>query len=456
MSIMGTPIWSSFLDAATREQALAIARRIADDLRDPARLAGIIELASTQSPIPEAGAWGAASLAGDMGLALAFGHLAACFPGEGWERDAHRHLEIAARRFERLATPEHGMFGGLSGLGLAASCLARGGPRYGRLLERVDESVAQAACALAGRIVSERPGLHIAVFDAVSGIAGTVAYLLQRRGRSRVDEALRTAAAALVVLSEDTGGLPIWHTPARLVASQPHGLKAEHAEGYLDCGLAHGVPGPLAVLSLAVSAGVDVPGGRDAVLRLADWLLDHRRDDAWGMNWPAAIPLTIDAAGEARPVPPGTALGKNVARSGWCYGGPGIARALWYAGAATGEARLKDAAIDVMRATLRRTDEERRLPSATFCHGVAGYLQCLLRFANETQLPELVDAARVFTRHLVDMRDEGAALGYPAVEMFDTRVDQPGLVDGAAGVMGVLLSASVEVEPAWDRAFLLS
>lgn len=453
---MGTPSWSSFLDAATREQALAIARRIADDVRDPARLASIIQLASRQSPTPEVGMWQSSTLAGDTGLALAFGHVAACFPGEGWDRDAHRHLELAARTIERLATPQPGMFGGLSGLGFTASCLARGGPRYGRMLERLDESVSEAASTLAVRIVSEAPGLHISVFDAVSGIAGTMAYLLGRRGRPRVDAALRIAASALVAMAEERGGLPLWHTPARIVATDPHGLKAEHENGYLDCGLAHGIPGPLMALSLALSAGVDVPGGRDAVLRLAEWILGHRRDDACGMNWPPAIPLSIGAAGAPEPVPPGTALGRNTARSGWCYGGPGIARALWYAGAATGEPRLKNAAIEAMRATLRRSDEERRLDSATFCHGLAGYLQCLLRFAHETELPEMVDAARLFTRRIIDMRDEDAALGYRAVEMFETRVDQPGLVDGAAGVMAVLLSAAVEVEPAWDRAFLLS
>jgi hypothetical protein len=271
-----------------------------------------------------------------------------------------------------------------------------------------------------------------------------------------VDEALRVAASALVTLSEERDGLPVWHTPAQIVATAPHGLKAQHPEGYLDCGLAHGIPGPLMALSLALSAGVEVPGAREAIVRLADWILGHRRDDAWGMSWPPAIPLTVDAAGRAQPVPPGLALGNTPARSAWCYGPPGIARALWRAGAATGEARLQDAALEAMRATLRRPDAERRLDSATFCHGVAGYLACVLRFAHETELPELVSEVRALTRRLVDMREEGAALGYRAVEMFDARVDQPGLVDGAAGVAAVLLSAAAPVEPTWDRAFLLS
>jgi hypothetical protein len=35
-------------------------------------------------------------------------------------------------------------------------------------------------------------------------------------------------------------------------------------------------------------------------------------------------------------------------------------------------------------------------------------------------------------------------------------VDQPGLLDGAPGVILALLAASTDVEPIWDRLFLLS
>jgi hypothetical protein len=35
-------------------------------------------------------------------------------------------------------------------------------------------------------------------------------------------------------------------------------------------------------------------------------------------------------------------------------------------------------------------------------------------------------------------------------------VDRPGLLDGAPGAALVLLAAATDVEPAWDRVFLLS
>jgi lantibiotic biosynthesis protein len=425
-------------------------------IRDPARLAAAVARAHQQSPLPDITAFRPSSLGGDLGVAVTFGALAACFPEEGWRVDAHRHVEIAARSLERSPTGS-ALFEGFGALGFAASYLAGASSRYARLLERVDDCVCEGAEALAETVISRHDGFHIAELDLVSGLAGHATYLLARRSRTRPAAALRRVLEALVTLATPAReGVPRWHTPRSLVMQNPETLRTQYTDGYLDCGLAHGIPGPLAVLSIATREGVEVPGARDAIATFADWLLAHRKDDAWGINWPAAVPLQVDARGEPEPVLPSASLGNEAARSGWCYGAPGIARALWLAGAALGELRYQQSALDAIRATFRRPWSERRIDSPTFCHGVAGYLQCVLRFAHETRLPELVLAARTLTGRLLAMRAADAPLGYRTLEMYGTPVDQPGLVDGAAGVVAVLLSASTGVEPAWDRAFLLA
>jgi hypothetical protein len=42
------------------------------------------------------------------------------------------------------------------------------------------------------------------------------------------------------------------------------------------------------------------------------------------------------------------------------------------------------------------------------------------------------------------------------MEYRNNETDQPGLLDGAAGVALVLLAQATGVEPSWDRLFLLS
>ena len=109
-----------------------------------------------------------------------------------------------------------------------------------------------------------------------------------------------------------------------------------------------------------------------------------------------------------------------------------------------------------MEAVYRRPIDERRIDSPTFCHGIAGLLQVTLRFAHDTGLPVFSQAASELTEQLLAMYDPERALGYCSIEPGGNLVDQPGLLDGAPGVALVLLAASSNVEPTWDRLFLLS
>jgi lantibiotic biosynthesis protein len=87
---------------------------------------------------------------------------------------------------------------------------------------------------------------------------------------------------------------------------------------------------------------------------------------------------------------------------------------------------------------------------------VAGLLQITLRFAHDTGLPQLIEAAETLSEQLLSLYDPDSLLGYYSLEPGGQRVDQPGLLDGVAGVVLVLLAAATDVEPAWDRLFLLA
>jgi hypothetical protein len=104
----------------------------------------------------------------------------------------------------------------------------------------------------------------------------------------------------------------------------------------------------------------------------------------------------------------------------------------------------------------RRPPGARQVDSPTFCHGVAGLLQITLRFANESGRAVFVDAARALSRQMMDAYEPASLLGYRNLEPGGRRTDQPGLLDGAAGVPPVLLAASTAAEPCWDALFLLS
>jgi hypothetical protein len=406
--------------------------------------------AATQTAFPDSAWWHPTSLAqGDAGIALALAYLDACFPDEGWDRCGHDYLAVAAHT--AAASPNLGpsLFGGLAGVAYAGWALSRGGTRYGRLLSSLDEALLPQIAAQAEHLIrGATDGLSVSEFDVISGLAGVGAYLLSRReGDAGATAALEAALGALVALTDGNGRRPRWWTPPDVMGDEE--MAALYPNGHLNCGLAHGIPGPLALMALALSAGVVVPGQAEAVERMATRLIEYRVDDAWGVNWPTVVPLTFDGS----PEPSST---WEPSRAAWCYGAPGAARALWLAGMALDRPGWRDLAIEAMQAVYRRPVAARRIDSPTFCHGVAGLLEITLRFAHDTGLPIFAEAAWTLTGQLLGLHEPSSMLGYRCLEPRGGRVDQPGLLDGAPGVLVTLLAASTDVEPSWDRAFLLA
>ena len=241
--------------------------------------------------------------------------------------------------------------------------------------------------------------------------------------------------------------LPHAGTPLRISWRKICGFN--FLKGILNCGLAHGLPGPLALLSLARIAGVEVQGLTEAIRWAVDWLISQSLSDKWGVNWPVAVPLHS---------PSDAAVSSSVSTShaGWCYGSPSIARVLWLVGSALGDDNYRNLALAAMRAVYLRPVAQRKLYSATFCHGLAGLLQITLRFSNDSRDPLFAAEACQLVDQIVSKFTPTTSLGFENLEAGGKRVDHPGVLDGAPSVVLALLAAVTSVEPYWDRLFLLS
>jgi hypothetical protein len=445
--------WQSFLDLEQSAAALRIALDVAGRLREPAQVETAVVEASLQSNLPSGPQWAPYGLAqGYAGLALLWEQLDRCFPGEGWDAVAHDHLEIAAHGAATEMRLMPSAFGSLGGLAFVACYLARSGSRYQRLIATLEQSLLRMVKPMIAAVDGQRDGVPVNAFDVISGLSGVALYLLSRLDSAEAERTLKDLIRCLVALSREENGLPRWHVPTHLMGSDDMMLQ-QFPHGYLNCGLAHGIPGPLGVMALAHRAGVTCEGLEEAIDRLAAWLVGHRLDDQWGINWPTAVGL----------LPPGEPAGRIApvnaspwAQAGWCYGSPGVARVLYFAGLALGKPEYCDLAVSAIEDVLRRPIAARHIESPTFCHGVAGLLEIVQRFANDTGVASLQAGAAALTAQLLELHEPGSLLGFRSMELEGKRVDQPGLLDGAPGVALVLLGVACDVEPAWDRIFLLS
>jgi hypothetical protein len=440
--------WKPALGVNQAATAAAVAREVADRLRYPAKIGAATAAAARQTAFPQSVYWAPYSTAqGDAGLALMCSYLGACFPDEGWDGTGHSYLTLAAQGAQSSSYLPVGLSAGLSGLAFAAWSLSREGTRYQKLLKSVEQALVPQALELADSPRQEQ-GVSVGLFDVISGLSGVGAHLLCRRDNEELSAALRAVLRSLVALTGEKNGVPNWYTPVHLLGDET--MMRLYPNGNLNCGLAHGIPGPLALMALAARYGVEVEGLNEATEKVASWLVDTRADDSWGVNWPTAVPLSPDGA------PDKGSAALEPSRSAWCYGSPGVARALWFAAEALDNPEYRELAVEAMEAVYRRPLQERHIDSPTFCHGVAGLLQITVRFANDTGLPLFVEATETLSEQLLSLYDPDSLLGYYSLEPGWQLVDQPGLLDGAPGVVLVLLAAATDVNPTWDRLFLLS
>jgi lantibiotic biosynthesis protein len=364
----------------------------------------------------------------------------------GWEASAHRYLGMAAQASHEIPMTRPALLGGTSGLALVLESFHRQEPRYRRARAVLHEQVAEQVLSWTWR----RPGVGVAVedYDLVSGAAGILGALVSMDAPGAcVDRAIAQLLGYLVWLAEvDTPGQERWFV------SPPHFYHEEYhrwsPHGYVDLGLAHGVPGPVAALSLAWQAGYRIDGQREAIERLSRWLLVQRLPDPWGPHWPNDVAVR-------GPEPPARGEGTHL-RPAWCYGDPGVAAALWLAGSALQDEGLCRTAVESLEGVFRRPFEGHRLISPTICHGIGGLLVISLRVAARSRSETIRQEIPKLVAKLLDTCRHDVPLGVQDQEVPGNFVDDPGFLTGAAGVALVLLTASTSTPPGWDRALLIA
>jgi hypothetical protein len=312
---------------------------------------------------------------------------------------------------------------------------AAGRSAYGTALATLDTSIARLIRTRlddAHRRIDHKVVARASEYDLINGLTGLGAYLLHRH---QDDELLRDVLSYLVRLTHPivVGGeeLPGWWAAGSPDRRQSPRWEAGHA-GF---GMAHGVAGPLALLSIALRRGITADGHMDAIGMICSWFDQWRDGDDLRACWPEVISRDdLDRGGA-----PCTGLH----RPSWCYGTPGIARAQHLAGLALGDRGRTRLAEQALAGCLT---DELQLAGAGLCHGWAGLLHTARRAHDDTGTAELGMAIDSATERFWQCRDQLTSAA-------------DGLLDGTTGTTLVISDstrACTSEQARWDACLLVS
>src|SRR5215469_1621600 len=191
-------------------------------------------------------------------------------------------------------------------------------------------------------------------FDLISGLLGMGVYCLERAASPVAIRCLELIVERLSELAQPSADGLTWFTRPDFL---PPRQREQYPRGYYNVGVAHGVPGVIALLGRVQAAGIAHEKGGRLLEAAVRWLLRQQLSDNAISSFPSMI------------VPDQPAQDSRLA---WCYGDAGIAAALFLAARLTGNKAWEQQALVLARKGAMRTPQSCLVVDACFCHGSAG------------------------------------------------------------------------------------
>ena len=402
VEIVPCPAWEPVLNGTERDTALTVVDEIA--------------VALLRLPADEA-----SLAAGSTGRALLHARLA----NDDDQRDAALSCLRHALPQLRTRGGPASLYAGAAGIGWVLTHLE------GDLLDERDRCAGLDRALL--RLLDRQP--WPGRFDLVSGLVGLGVYALERLDVPEGPDLLERVVLRLAETAVRDGDDVYWWTPPHWLIEQ---ARTASPTGHIDLGLAHGVPGPIALLGAACATGVASDLARGLLDGAVGWLLrEAANTERLSYSWqPGREP--------------------SPARTAWCYGEPGVAAALLIAARGAGEPAWEEDALRLARRAATRSLADSGVVDAGVCHGASGLGLTFARLHHATGDRELGEAARCWFEHTLELRQPGAGIAGFITEGVNGPTEDPGLLVGATGIALALHAAASDHEPTWDRLLLLS
>lgn len=428
----------------TSQNTLHIVKNVAHRMRDPLKVKSIVLDVNNVNPHPvfAHSYWHDLSLEGYPGVLLLLAQLDKMYPDEKWDESAHQYVLEIKKSIEENSIFSLSMFSGLAGVCFSINEVSRNGTRYVKLLNSLHSLLIkfmENSYFSTLRLHLKNQVSHSALlYDVIAGIGGVGNYILsnpQELLLPTLNEILSMLVSLTYNITVEGKEVPGWYVASELQLNEND--SKSYPKGNFNLGLAHGIPGVLAILSKALHQGIIVRGQREAILKIVTWIKRWRQEGNGIYFWNTMISFEEEI--EEKKLTP-----TPYSRQAWCYGSPGITRSLYLAGEALKDTELKQFAFESFKSVFSMSREHWRLPGPTMCHGIAGLLMITHVMAADTQSQFLMDKTKKLEKMLFEFYQEEAPFGFrdkdPIMDGEYADIDQAGLLEGASGVLLALLS----------------
>lgn len=417
--------WEPILKGPLKARAVEAIDAIASALRNPPRTA-IPEFEPDEGTlaVEEAGLAG-----GRAGYALLFDYLARSTGNQRYKKYAAVFLKDAMEAVAEVRMSSS-LYGGFTGIAWVAT----------HSQNRAQQDLAEVDQALCDHV---KRSPWKSDYDLINGLVGFGVYALERLHKRGAALAARRCLTRIVNRLEETAvetseGLS-WYTSVDLL---PQWQQEKAPKGYFNLGLAHGIPGVIALLGHMYAAGIQRRKIRRLLEGSVSWLVKQKLPPDAGSCFSSWVVPGID---------------RDSSRSAWCYGDPGIAIALLSAARSVGEKSWEEEALKIARAAAERPSDQAGIRDAGLCHGSAGLAHIFNRIYQATSEKLFHEAAQYWFEQTLEFHKPGKGVAGFQSYLHGTGdwFDDPGLLTGAAGIALALQAACTKVRPEWDR-FLLT
>ncbi|MCY8504112.1 lanthionine synthetase C family protein [Bacillus atrophaeus] len=392
--------------------------------------------------------------AGYPGICVFLGYMDKVFPEDGWDVVAHDYLTDLISLIQTNITYSLSLFNGLAGVLVALETCSRGGTRYTTIINQVLTLILENYKHYLSEdlLKLKKEGVSASEYDVISGWTGVGRTLLHfdqisNKGDFSLKKALHDIAEYLLLVSSiDT----LSNKPNWVISNENLPLDTEkkaYKKGYFNSGMAHGISGVLAFLSILKKENYKIKNLELGIKNIQNWLLEKLKTHK-GIHY---IPNVI----ENEVVRNETFFNH---RDAWCYGTPGVSRAIFLSGIALNDQRVKVQALELFKTFFSRDEKDRKIISPTICHGYAGILMLTLRMYKDTNDRFLAEKKHDILNEMLTFYSQLSFSKFNNYELISGKIVEEkkvGLLEGSTGIALVLISFIFD-QDSWDKVFLIS